>query len=132
MNWRRRQARTGVAGWFVAMSPLLARKLMVGYTGNGPFVLRYGCNRGLLDNGDKPCISFAGPGLDEAIAKEIRSGRGGTCCSRGGAVLASTHEGLQQDQVFPGSAAQRSGGSEICSTPRFQTVRTWLIRKTVW
>ena len=42
------------------------RKLMVGYTGNGPFVLRYVCHRGLLDNGDGPFISFAGLALDEA------------------------------------------------------------------
>ena len=43
------------------------RKLMVAYTGNGPFVLRYACNRGRLDNGDQPCISVAGLVLDEAI-----------------------------------------------------------------
>jgi DNA invertase Pin-like site-specific DNA recombinase len=35
------------------------RKLMVAYTGNGPFVLRYACNRGRLDNGDGPCQVLA-------------------------------------------------------------------------
>jgi len=41
------------------------RKLMVAYTGNGPFVLRYVCHRSALDNGEPPCITFAGLSLDE-------------------------------------------------------------------
>ena len=94
---------SGAARRGLALAGLLrcrrcGRKLMVGYTGNGPFVLRYGCNRGLLDNGDKPCISFAGPGLDEAIAKEILGVVEPAAVEA--AVLASTHEGLQQDQVL--------------------------------
>ena len=32
------------------------RKLLVSYTGNGPFVLRYACHRSWLDNGEEPCI----------------------------------------------------------------------------
>ena len=36
------------------------RKLMVAYTGNGPFVLRYVCHRSALDNGEPRCITFAG------------------------------------------------------------------------
>ncbi len=36
------------------------RKLMVSYTDNGPFVLPYACHRSWLDNGEGPCISFAG------------------------------------------------------------------------
>src|SRR4029450_4937723 len=47
------------------------RKLMVAYTGNGPFVLRYVCHRSALDNGEPPCITFAGLSLDEAISREI-------------------------------------------------------------
>ena len=36
------------------------RKLMVAYTGNGPFVLRYVCHRSALDNGEPRCITFGG------------------------------------------------------------------------
>jgi DNA invertase Pin-like site-specific DNA recombinase len=74
------------------------RKLMVGYTGNGPFVLRYVCHRGLLDNGDGPCISFAGLALDEAIAKEILGVVEPAAVEA--AVLASAQESLQQDEVL--------------------------------
>jgi DNA invertase Pin-like site-specific DNA recombinase len=45
------------------------RKLMVAYTGNGPFVLRYVCRRSALDNGEPPCITFAGLSLDEDITR---------------------------------------------------------------
>ena len=74
------------------------RKLMVGYTGNGPFVLRYACHRGLLDNGDAPCISFAGLVLDEAIAKEILEVVEPAAVEA--AVLASAQDSLQQDEVL--------------------------------
>lgn len=74
------------------------RKLMVAYTGNGPFVLRYTCNRGRLDNGDRPCISAAGLGLDEAIAKEVL--RVVEPAALEAAALASQEEGLQQDEVL--------------------------------
>jgi hypothetical protein len=74
------------------------RKLMVAYTGNGPFVLRYACHRGRLDSGEQPCISVAGLVLDEAIAKEV------LCvvepAAVEAAVLASKQEGLQQDEVM--------------------------------
>ena len=47
------------------------RKLMVSYTGSGPYILRYSCHRSRLDNGEAPCISFGGLSVDEAIAKEL-------------------------------------------------------------
>ena len=47
------------------------RKLMVEYSGNRPFVLRYACHRSRLDNGETPCISFAGMSVDDAISGEI-------------------------------------------------------------
>jgi DNA invertase Pin-like site-specific DNA recombinase len=74
------------------------RKLMVAYTGNGPFVLRYACNRGRLDNGDRPCVSFAGLTLDEAIAKEVL--RVVEPAAVEAAVLASKEESSQQDAVL--------------------------------
>jgi hypothetical protein len=74
------------------------RKLMVGYTGNGPFVLRYVCHRGRLDNGDGPCISFAGLVLDEAIAKEILGVVEPAAVEA--AALASAQESLRQDEVL--------------------------------
>jgi len=74
------------------------RKLMVAYTGNGPFVLRYACNRGRLDNGDRPCISFAGLTLDESITKEVL--RVVEPAALQAAVLASKEETLQQDEVL--------------------------------
>ena len=74
------------------------RKLMVGYTGNGPFVLRYACQRGWLDNGDGRCITFAGLVLDEAIAKEILGVVEPAAVEA--AVLASEQETVQQDEVM--------------------------------
>jgi hypothetical protein len=104
-----RGERSGAAkrGWAL-LSGLLrcgrcGRKLMVGYTGNGPFVLRYTCQRGQLDNGDARCISFAGLGLDEAISKEILQVVEPATVEA--AVLASRQESLQQDEVL--AALQR-------------------------
>jgi DNA invertase Pin-like site-specific DNA recombinase len=74
------------------------RKLMVAYTGNGPFVLRYSCNRGRLDNGDRPCVSFAGLTLDETISKEVL--RVVEPAAVEAAVLASKEESSQQDAVL--------------------------------
>lgn len=48
-------------------------KLVVHYTGNCHDVLRYGCRRGWLDNGEPRCISFAGLVVDQAISKEVLS-----------------------------------------------------------
>ena len=73
------------------------RKLMVAYTGNGPFVLRYVCHRSQLDNGERPCITFAGSGLDEAISREILAVVEPAAIEA--AVLASEQESLQQDEI---------------------------------
>jgi DNA invertase Pin-like site-specific DNA recombinase len=74
------------------------RKLMVAYTGNGPFILRYVCHRSALDNGEPPCITFGGLSLDKAISREIL-----TVLEPGAieaAVLASEQETLQQDEII--------------------------------
>jgi DNA invertase Pin-like site-specific DNA recombinase len=47
------------------------RKLMVSYSGREPYALRYSCHRSYLDNGEKPCISFGGLPLDEALSQKI-------------------------------------------------------------
>jgi len=76
---------------------------MVAYTGNGPFVLRYVCRRGALDNGEPPCIRFAGSSLDEAISRKIVTVL--EPAATGAAVLASEQEKLHQDEII--SALQR-------------------------
>jgi hypothetical protein len=79
------------------------RKLMVAYTGNGPFVLRYVCHRSALDNGEPPCITFAGLSLDEAISREIMIVLEPAAIEA--AVLASEQENLQQEEIL--SAVKR-------------------------
>jgi DNA invertase Pin-like site-specific DNA recombinase len=79
------------------------RKLMVAYTGNGPFVLRYVCRRSSLDNGEPPCITFAGVGVDEAVSREIMTVLEPAAVEA--AVLASEQEQLRHDEVI--SALQR-------------------------
>jgi hypothetical protein len=74
------------------------RKLMVAYTGNGPFVLRYVCHRSALDNGEPPCITFAGLSLDEAISREIMIVLEPAAIEA--AVLATEQEALQQDEII--------------------------------
>jgi DNA invertase Pin-like site-specific DNA recombinase len=74
------------------------RKLMVAYTGNGPFVLRYVCHRSALDNGEPPCITFAGISLDEAISREILTVL--EPAAREAAVLATEQEKVQQDEII--------------------------------
>ena len=71
---------------------------MVAYTGNGPFVLRYVCHRSALDNGEPPCITFAGLSLDEAISREILTVLEPAAIEA--AVLANEQEGLQQDEIM--------------------------------
>ena len=71
---------------------------MVAYTGNGPFVLRYVCHRSALDNGEPPCITFAGLSLDEAISREILTVLEPAAIEA--AVLATEQEALQQDEVM--------------------------------
>ncbi len=43
------------------------RKLMVTYSGREGNLLRYGCRRGQLDNGEPKCIAFGGTSVDQAI-----------------------------------------------------------------
>jgi DNA invertase Pin-like site-specific DNA recombinase len=74
------------------------RKLMVAYTGNGPFVLRYVCHRSALDNGEPPCITFAGLSLDEAISREIMTVLEPAAIEA--TVLATEQEKLQQDEII--------------------------------
>jgi len=74
------------------------RKLMVAYTGNGPFVLRYVCRRSALDNGEPPCITFAGLSLDEAISREIMIVLEPAAIEE--AVLATEQETLQQEEII--------------------------------
>lgn len=47
------------------------RKLVVHYTGSQRGLLRYGCLRGHLDQGQPKCISFGGIPVDNAIRHEI-------------------------------------------------------------
>jgi DNA invertase Pin-like site-specific DNA recombinase len=47
------------------------RKMMVYYTGRKHDTPRYACLRGRLDNGEPPCISFGGIGVDDAIEDEL-------------------------------------------------------------
>jgi hypothetical protein len=99
------------------------RRLMVAYTGNGPFVLRYACNRGRLDNGDRPCVSFAGLTLDETIAKEVLLVVEPAAVEA--AVLASKEESSQQDAVL--GALQRDLEAAKYSAQR---ARNSMMRRT--
>jgi len=74
------------------------RKLMVSYAGNGPYVLRYECRRSALDNGEPPCITFAGLSLDEAISREIMTVL--EPAAMDAAVLASEQEILRQEEIL--------------------------------
>ena len=74
------------------------RKLAVWYTGNHHDMLRYGCYRGWLDNGEGRCIAFGGILVDETMAKEaLRVVQPGALEA---AVLASEEETRQQDEVL--------------------------------
>src|SRR5438309_6716195 len=74
------------------------RKVMVAYTGKEPYVLRYVCHRSALDNGEPPCITFAGLGLDEAISREIMTVL--EPASIDAAVLATEQDALQQEEII--------------------------------
>ncbi len=74
------------------------RKLMVCYTRNGPFVLRYACHRSYLDNGEQPCISLSGLSLDEAISQDIL--RVVQPAAVEAAVRASEQEALQKNEIL--------------------------------
>jgi DNA invertase Pin-like site-specific DNA recombinase len=74
------------------------RKLMVRYTGKRPHVLRYGCYRAWLDNGEPPCIGFGGLPVDEAIAQEIV--RVVQPAAIEAATMAAEEQSQQDDQVL--------------------------------
>jgi DNA invertase Pin-like site-specific DNA recombinase len=74
------------------------RKVMVAYTGNGPYVLRYVCRRSALDNGEPPCITFAGLGLDAAISGEIMTVLEPAAIEA--AFLATEQETLQREEIL--------------------------------
>jgi hypothetical protein len=74
------------------------RKLMVAYTGSGPFVLRYVCHRSALDNGEPPCITFGGWSLEEAVSRELMTVLEPAAIEA--AVLASEQENGQQDEIL--------------------------------
>jgi hypothetical protein len=71
---------------------------MVAYTGKEPYVLRYVCHRSALDNGEPPCITFAGLGLDEAISREIMTVPEPAAIEA--AVLATEQDALQQEEII--------------------------------
>jgi hypothetical protein len=71
---------------------------MVAYTGKEPYVLRYVCHRSALDNGEPPCITFAGLGLDEAISREIMTVLEPAAIEA--AALAAEQETLQQEEIL--------------------------------
>jgi DNA invertase Pin-like site-specific DNA recombinase len=74
------------------------RKLTVWYTGNDHDVLRYGCYRGWLDNGEARCIAFGGILVDETMAKEtLRVVQAGAVEA---AVVACEQEARKQDEVL--------------------------------
>ena len=73
------------------------RKLMVEYSGNGPLVLRYACHRSRLDNGERPCISFAGLAVDVAISRETLTVLQPAAAEA--AVLANEQERRHQDEI---------------------------------
>ena len=74
------------------------RKLMVEYSGNGPLVLRYACHRSRLDNGERPCISFAGLAVDEMISTEVLTVLQPAAVEA--AVMANEQERRHQDEIL--------------------------------
>jgi hypothetical protein len=71
---------------------------MVAYTGKEPYVLRYVCHRSALDNGEPPCITFAGLGLDEAISHEVMAVLEPAAIDA--AALAAEQETVQQEEII--------------------------------
>ena len=61
-------------------------------------MLRYACHRSWLDNGEEPCLWFAGLALDEAITCRILGVLEPAAVEA--AVLASEQESRQQDEIL--------------------------------
>lgn len=75
------------------------RKLTVYYTGRDHNVLRYGCCRDCLDNGEAKCITFGGTAVDEALSQQtLRVVQLGVIES---AVLSAQDASRQQNEVSP-------------------------------
>jgi DNA invertase Pin-like site-specific DNA recombinase len=73
------------------------RKLTVHYSGCAHRVLRYGCVRGYLDQGEPKCIAFGGIAVDDALSREIL--RVVQPTAQQAAVLASQQASRRQDEV---------------------------------
>jgi DNA invertase Pin-like site-specific DNA recombinase len=73
------------------------RKLTVAYTGRTGDMLRYGCCRGQLDNGDPKCIAFGGRTVDQAVSRQVMKVVGPGAVEA--AVLASREEVKRHDEV---------------------------------
>jgi DNA invertase Pin-like site-specific DNA recombinase len=73
------------------------RKLTVHYTGCAHRVLRYGCLRGRLDQGEPTCITFGGILVDEAVEREVI--RVVQPAAVEAAVLAAQQTAQQHDEV---------------------------------
>jgi DNA invertase Pin-like site-specific DNA recombinase len=79
------------------------RKLTVQYSGVAQRVLRYGCVRGRLDQGEPTCIAFGGIAVDDSVTREIM--RVVQPAAQEAAILASQQASQRQDEVL--AALQR-------------------------
>jgi DNA invertase Pin-like site-specific DNA recombinase len=92
------------------------RKLTVYYTGRDHNVLRYGCCRGNLDNGEAKCIAFGGTAVDEALSQQVlRVVQPGAIEA---AVLSAQDASRQQDEVL--AALERD-----LEAARYRAHRAW-------
>jgi DNA invertase Pin-like site-specific DNA recombinase len=74
------------------------RKLMVQYSGERGDIVRYGCKRGWLDNGQPRCIAFGGTTVDEAIGQQLL--RVVQPAAVESAIMASEEEVRKRDEVL--------------------------------
>jgi hypothetical protein len=92
------------------------RQLTVYYTGRDHNVLRYGCCRGYLDNGEAKCIAFGGKTVDEALSQQVlRVVQPGAMAA---AVLSAQDARRQQDEVL--GALERD-----LEAARYRAHRAW-------
>ena len=73
------------------------RKLTVHYTGSHHDVLRYGCLRGYIDQGEPRCIAFGGGLVDQAVSDQVLQILESAAVEA--AVQASTAEASAGDEV---------------------------------
>ncbi len=74
------------------------RKLVVRYTGANSDVLRYGCERGWLDNAAPRCIAFSGQAVDRAIGQALL--RVVQPAAVEAAIQAGAHQAGQREQIL--------------------------------